>query len=114
MELKHKSFPTENQFKSRLLDKELLLGGWASMGSTVATEILGLSGLDWVLIDGEHGANDHSSCVHQRPATISLMRPAGTPISFASRYLEVAHQTRPCFDSTGFFLGCSVLSVWGR
>jgi 2-keto-3-deoxy-L-rhamnonate aldolase RhmA len=49
MELKNKSLPTENQFKSRLLDKELLLGGWASMGSTVATEILGLSGLDWVL-----------------------------------------------------------------
>jgi 2-dehydro-3-deoxyglucarate aldolase len=86
MELKNKSFPTENQFKSRLLDKELLLGGWASMGSTVATEILGLSGLDWVLIDGEHGANDHSSCVHQLlalnngPAAAFIRPEANNPI----------------------------------
>jgi len=35
------------------------------MGSTVATEILGYAGFDWVLIDGEHGNNDLSSFVTQ-------------------------------------------------
>ena len=35
------------------------------MGSTVATELLGHSGFDWVLIDGEHGANDYQTSVSQ-------------------------------------------------
>jgi len=56
---------TENLFKKRLVQNELLYGGWASMGSTVATELLGLSGFDWVLIDGEHGANDYRTFVEQ-------------------------------------------------
>ena len=56
---------TENIFKNRLLKGEICYGGWSTMGSTVATELLGLSGFDWVLIDGEHGANDYRSCVEQ-------------------------------------------------
>ena len=64
---------TENLFKKRLVQNELLYGGWASMGSTVATELLGLSGFDWVLIDGEHGANDYRTFVEQ------LLALNGTP-----------------------------------
>jgi 2-dehydro-3-deoxyglucarate aldolase len=73
MTLPNASLITENLFKKRLQNNEVLYGGWASMGSTIATEILGLSGFDWVLIDGEHGANDYRSCVEQ------LLALNGTP-----------------------------------
>lgn len=56
---------TINRIKDRLLRGETLYGGWTSMGSTVATEVLGHAGFDWVLIDGEHGANDYTSMVQQ-------------------------------------------------
>lgn len=54
-----------NLIKDRLIAGEILYGGWAGMGSTVATEILGHMGFDWVLVDGEHGNNDHASFVSQ-------------------------------------------------
>lgn len=59
------SLKTTNPIKQRLLQGETLYGGWATMGSTIGTEILGHAGFDWVLIDGEHGANDYSSFVQQ-------------------------------------------------
>jgi 2-dehydro-3-deoxyglucarate aldolase len=73
MAIPNTSLVTENLFKKRLANHETLYGGWASMGSTVATELLGLSGFDWVLIDGEHGANDYRSSVEQ------LLALNGTP-----------------------------------
>jgi 2-dehydro-3-deoxyglucarate aldolase len=65
MTIPNTTLQTENIFKNRLLKGEICYGGWSTMGSTVATELLGLSGFDWVLIDGEHGANDYRSCVEQ-------------------------------------------------
>ena len=65
MTIPNSTFKTENLFKDRLLKGEILYGGWATMGSTVGTELLGHSGFDWVLIDGEHGANDYQTSVSQ-------------------------------------------------
>lgn len=65
MTIPNATFQTENIFKNRLLNGDICYGGWSTMGSTVATELLGLSGFDWVLIDGEHGANDYRNCVEQ-------------------------------------------------
>lgn len=55
------AFKTVNSIKGRLLNGDTVYGGWSSMGSLVATEILGHVGFDWVLVDGEHGANDYSN-----------------------------------------------------
>ena len=54
-----------NPIKDRLAAGDILYGGWAGMGSTVATEIFGHMGFDWVLVDGEHGNNDYASFVSQ-------------------------------------------------
>lgn len=45
-------------FRERLADSDrALVGMWACTGSPMVTEIAAGSGLDWLLIDGEHSAN---------------------------------------------------------
>jgi 4-hydroxy-2-oxoheptanedioate aldolase len=43
-------------FRDRILGGEALFGAWAGLGSPLAVELLGRSGLDWVVVDLEHGA----------------------------------------------------------
>jgi 2-dehydro-3-deoxyglucarate aldolase len=50
--------PLPNRFRRALLARERLIGCWASLASPVSTEVLGYSGFDWLLIDGEHAPND--------------------------------------------------------
>ena len=49
----------------RLRSGERLFGTWCNLGSSIAAEIAGLSGFDWVLIDLEHGSGDYGDLVHQ-------------------------------------------------
>ncbi|MBT5707533.1 aldolase/citrate lyase family protein [Verrucomicrobia bacterium] len=61
----------QSAFKSlrnRVLNKELLSGTFINLGSSITTEIAGRSGLDWLLIDLEHGAGDDESLVYQLQA----------------------------------------------
>jgi 2-dehydro-3-deoxyglucarate aldolase len=93
MTIPNANFITENQFKNRLLNGEVCYGGWATMGSTVATELLGLSGFDWVLIDGEHGANDYRSSVEQLlalngTAAAAFIRPEQNDPVILKRFLD--------------------------
>jgi len=46
-----------------------LVGAWSSMGSPIAAEILAGSGLDVVVVDGEHGPNDLTTILAQLQAT---------------------------------------------
>lgn len=57
------AFP--NRFKQDLLAGRTLIGCWASLASPITTEILGLAGFDWLLLDGEHSPNDLNSFVLQ-------------------------------------------------
>jgi 2-dehydro-3-deoxyglucarate aldolase len=93
MTIPNATFKTENQFKSRLLRGEVCYGGWATMGSTVATELLGFSGFDWVLIDGEHGFNDYRSSVEQLLAlngtgAAAFIRPEHNDPVLLKRFLD--------------------------
>ena len=93
MTIPNTTLVTENNFKTRLLNGEICYGGWATMGSTVATELLGLSGFDWVLIDGEHGANDYRSCVEQLLAlnatpAAAFIRPENNDPVILKRFLD--------------------------
>ncbi len=45
-------------FADRLAGPRPLTGMWVSSGSATAAEILAASGLDWLLIDGEHSPYD--------------------------------------------------------
>ncbi|MDZ7893183.1 MAG: 2-dehydro-3-deoxyglucarate aldolase [Rhodoferax sp.] len=57
--------PFPNQFKQDLLAGKRLIGCWASLASPISTEVLGVAGFDWILLDGEHSPNDVITFVPQ-------------------------------------------------
>ena len=59
----YSSFP--NSFKRRLLARERLIGCWCSLANPITTEVLGVAGFDWILLDGEHSPNDVISFIPQ-------------------------------------------------
>ena len=56
------------QFRSRVLAREWIAGTFLNLGSPVTAEIAGQSGLDWVLIDHEHGPGGEDALLHQLQA----------------------------------------------
>ena len=59
----YRSFP--NAFKKRLLAGETLIGCWCSLANPITTEVLGVAGFDWLLLDGEHSPNDVTTFIPQ-------------------------------------------------
>ncbi len=59
----YSAFP--NQFRQNLIAGKPLIGCWCSLASPLTTEILGLAGFDWLLLDGEHSPNDVLSFIPQ-------------------------------------------------
>ena len=59
----YSAFP--NTFKRDLRAGKTLFGCWVSLANPITTEILGLAGFDWLLLDGEHAPNDIGSFVLQ-------------------------------------------------
>jgi len=43
-------------FRSRVLAGDLLIGSFSDLASPLAVELLGRAGMDWVVLDHEHGA----------------------------------------------------------
>jgi len=54
--------------KQRLQHGETVLGCWLNLGSSLAAEMVGLAGFDWVLIDLEHGAGTEKDVLYQLQA----------------------------------------------
>jgi 2-dehydro-3-deoxyglucarate aldolase len=54
-----------NRFKRDLREGKQLIGCWSSLANPFTTEILGLAGFDWLLLDGEHSPNDLNSFILQ-------------------------------------------------
>jgi len=57
--------PFPNTYKQRLLAGERLIGCWCSLANPITTEVLGVAGFDWLLLDGEHSPNDVTTFVPQ-------------------------------------------------
>jgi 2-dehydro-3-deoxyglucarate aldolase len=57
------AFP--NRFRQDLIARKRLIGCWASLGSPITTEVLGVAGFDWILLDAEHAPNDVLTLVPQ-------------------------------------------------
>jgi 2-dehydro-3-deoxyglucarate aldolase len=57
------AFP--NQFRRDIIANKPLIGCWCSLANPITTEILGLAGFDWLLLDGEHSPNDVASFILQ-------------------------------------------------
>jgi 4-hydroxy-2-oxoheptanedioate aldolase len=74
-----------------------LFGMWLDTGSPLVAEICAGSGLDWVLIDAEHGPNDVPSVLAQLQAiaaypVTAVVRPAiGDPV-LIKQYLDLGAQ----------------------
>jgi 2-dehydro-3-deoxyglucarate aldolase len=63
MSTPYTAFP--NSFRQRLRGGERLIGCWLSLGSPIATEVVGVAGFDWLLLDAEHAPNDVLSLIPQ-------------------------------------------------
>jgi 2-dehydro-3-deoxyglucarate aldolase len=59
----YQSFP--NSFKRDLLAHKKLIGCWSSLSNAITTEVLGVAGFDWILLDGEHSPNDMATYIPQ-------------------------------------------------
>jgi 4-hydroxy-2-oxoheptanedioate aldolase len=71
--------------RDRLGAKELLLGAFLQLGSPVAAEIAARCGLDWALIDLEHGSGTEADLVPQLQALGIVGTPAIVRVESLSR-----------------------------
>jgi 2-dehydro-3-deoxyglucarate aldolase len=87
----YRVFP--NPFKADLLSGRRLIGCWCSLGSPITTEVLGLAGFDWLLLDGEHSPNDVLTFIPQLMAlkdspSAPVVRPAWNDAVEIKRLLD--------------------------
>ena len=54
--------------KARIYKGETLIGCWLNLGSSLTSEIVGMSGFDWVLVDIEHGSGSEGQILQQLQA----------------------------------------------
>lgn len=57
--------PFPNRLRRQLRARERLIGCWLSLGSPITTEVVGVAGFDWLLLDAEHAPNDVLSLIPQ-------------------------------------------------
>jgi len=87
----YQSFP--NSFKRDLLAGKRLIGCWSSLSNAITTEVLGVAGFDWVLLDGEHSPNDMATFIPQLMAlkdsvTAPVVRPSSNNVVEIKRLLD--------------------------
>ncbi len=71
----YQSFP--NSFKRDLRAGKTLIGCWSSLSNAITTEVLGVAGFDWILLDGEHSPNDVATFI---PQLMALKDSASAPV----------------------------------
>ncbi len=72
----YRAFP--NGFRADLRARKLLIGCWCSLANPISTEVLGVAGFDWLLLDGEHAPNDITTLV---PQLMALKDSASAPVA---------------------------------
>jgi len=85
------AFP--NRFRQDLIARRRLIGCWASLGSPITTEVLGVAGFDWILLDAEHAPNDVLTLVPQLMAlkdsvSAPVVRPPWNDVVVIKRLLD--------------------------
>lgn len=86
------AFP--NRFRQDLIAGKKLIGCWSALGSPITTEVLGLAGFDWILLDGEHAPNDVLTFIPQLMAlkdsvSAPVVRPAWNDTVLIKRLLDI-------------------------
>lgn len=80
-------------FRKRVLAREWVCGTFLNLGSPVTTEIAGIAGFDWVLLDHEHGPGGEDTLLHQLHAagstpTFPIVRVAANEAPRFKRVLD--------------------------
>jgi 4-hydroxy-2-oxoheptanedioate aldolase len=71
---------SRTRIRERVQSREVLLGAFLNLGSTLAAELVGRAGADWLLVDLEHGAGTEADLLGQLRAiegtgAAALVRP---------------------------------------
>lgn len=69
--------PFPNRLRADLLAGKRLIGCWCSLANPITTEVLGVAGFDWLLLDGEHSPNDVTTFI---PQLMALKDSASAPV----------------------------------
>ncbi|HWH82467.1 MAG TPA: 2-dehydro-3-deoxyglucarate aldolase [Burkholderiaceae bacterium] len=69
--------PFPNRFRADLRAGKALIGCWCSLANPITTEVLGVAGFDWLLLDGEHAPNDVATFI---PQLMALKDSASAPV----------------------------------
>ena len=82
-----------NGFRRALRARQRQIGFWASSCSNLVAEVLGLTGFDWLLLDGEHAPNELPDLIGQLQAlqgspTHAVVRPAWNDPVLIKRLLD--------------------------
>ncbi|MFL9919824.1 2-dehydro-3-deoxyglucarate aldolase [Paraburkholderia fungorum] len=85
--------PLPNSFRRAVCGGETLIGCWVSLASPIATELLGVVGFDWMLLDAEHAPNDVLTLIPQLMAlkdspSAPVVRPPANDSVFIKRLLD--------------------------
>jgi 2-keto-3-deoxy-L-rhamnonate aldolase RhmA len=75
-------------FRRRLLAHEFLVGSFLNLGSPLTAEIMACAGLDWVVIDLEHGHGNE---------LIALMQVQAISATTAEAFIRIESNSRPRF-----------------
>ena len=86
--------PFPNQFRTALKSGRRAIGCWTSLANPFTTEILGLAGFDWLLLDGEHSPNDVTTFIPQLNAlkdsvSAPVVRPPWNEPVIIKRLLDI-------------------------
>jgi 2-dehydro-3-deoxyglucarate aldolase len=82
-----------NRFRQAVCGGETQIGCWMSLASPIATELLGIIGFDWMLLDAEHAPNDVLTLIPQLmalkdSASAPVVRPPANDSVFIKRLLD--------------------------
>jgi 2-dehydro-3-deoxyglucarate aldolase len=91
----YQAFP--NSFKADLVAGKKLIGCWVSLSNHISTELLGVCGFDWLLLDAEHSPNDVLNLIPQLMAlkdspSAPIARPPVNDTALIKRYLDAGFQ----------------------
>ena len=84
-------------FRTRVLAREWLAGGWLNLGSPITTELAGNLGFDWLLLDHEHGPGGEDTMLAQLQAAsatpaVPIVRIAANEPARYKRALDMGAQ----------------------
>lgn len=85
--------PFPNSFRRDLRAGKKLIGCWSSLSNAITTEVLGVAGFDWILLDGEHSPNDVGTFIPQLMAlkdsvSAPVVRPSSNDVVEIKRLLD--------------------------